>query len=175
MVKSRSGFTIVELLIVIVVIAILAAISIVAYNGIQERARNSQTTSAVSAYIKAINFYEIDEGQHPPVTSCLGVGYECDTGGYTENGGGLNTIHLAPYFDGSVPTPATNLAEYSASREIGGALYAWNSTLYGGAGKGGIGLYHQGNGDCPTIGGLTYRSSTGYSDGSGTFCRYAID
>lgn len=31
---SRSGFTIVELLIVIVVIAILAAISIVAYNGI---------------------------------------------------------------------------------------------------------------------------------------------
>ncbi|MCA9336234.1 prepilin-type N-terminal cleavage/methylation domain-containing protein, partial [Candidatus Saccharibacteria bacterium] len=36
-----SGFTIVELLIVIVVLAILAAITIVAYNGIQQRSRDS--------------------------------------------------------------------------------------------------------------------------------------
>ncbi len=35
----RGGFTLVELLIVIVVIAILAAISVVAYNGIQQRSR----------------------------------------------------------------------------------------------------------------------------------------
>lgn len=41
MFKSKSGFTIVELLIVIVVIGTLAAISIVAYNGIQDRARNT--------------------------------------------------------------------------------------------------------------------------------------
>lgn len=37
--QSQSGFTIVELLIVIVVIAILAAITLVAYNGIQQSAR----------------------------------------------------------------------------------------------------------------------------------------
>jgi prepilin-type N-terminal cleavage/methylation domain-containing protein len=34
----RQGFTIVELLIVVIVIAILAAITIVAYNGITNRA-----------------------------------------------------------------------------------------------------------------------------------------
>jgi prepilin-type N-terminal cleavage/methylation domain-containing protein len=42
---SQPGFTIVELLIVIVIIGILAAITIVAYNGIQQRAK----TSAVMA------------------------------------------------------------------------------------------------------------------------------
>ena len=36
--RNLRGFTIVELLIVIVIIAILAAITIVAYNGIQQLA-----------------------------------------------------------------------------------------------------------------------------------------
>lgn len=45
--KTTSGFTIVELLIVIVVIAILATISIVAYQGIQQRAKTAAYTSAV--------------------------------------------------------------------------------------------------------------------------------
>ena len=52
MIRSR-GFTIVELLIVIVVIAILAAITIVAYTGIQERARVSGFTDAVRKVEKA--------------------------------------------------------------------------------------------------------------------------
>ena len=43
--NKQSGFTIVELLIVVVVIAILAVITIVSYNGIQERARISGAQS----------------------------------------------------------------------------------------------------------------------------------
>lgn len=49
--KTR-GFTIVELLIVIVVIAILAAITIVAYNGIQNRAKASAAQAASNTMIK---------------------------------------------------------------------------------------------------------------------------
>lgn len=45
--SQRDGFTIVELLIVIVVIAILAAITIVAYNGITNRARATAVVSAL--------------------------------------------------------------------------------------------------------------------------------
>ena len=63
LVKSQRGFTIVELLIVIVVIAILAAISIVAYNGIQERGRDSNRLSDAKSIEKAIRIYLIKEGR----------------------------------------------------------------------------------------------------------------
>lgn len=61
--KSMSGFTIVELLIVIVVIAILAAITIVAYNGIQTRASNTKRDADVTTYYKAILAARINTGK----------------------------------------------------------------------------------------------------------------
>lgn len=51
---KQSGFTIVELLIVIVVIAILAAIVVVAYNGVQSRARDSKIQNDIAQIQKAI-------------------------------------------------------------------------------------------------------------------------
>jgi len=47
--KDSAGFTIVELLIVIVVIGILAAITIVSFNGVQTRAREAQMKSDLSS------------------------------------------------------------------------------------------------------------------------------
>lgn len=62
----RSGFTIVELLIVIVVIGILAAIMIVAYNGIQNRATDATNLSNANVITKAIAAYKIDHNDLPP-------------------------------------------------------------------------------------------------------------
>ncbi len=70
--QRQYGFTIVELLIVIVVIAILAAISIVAYNGVQQRAKNAQTVSATEKWIKILKLYYVDRGVYPTVSSCFG-------------------------------------------------------------------------------------------------------
>lgn len=64
MVSSKNkvkGFTLVELLIVIVVIAILAAISIVAYNGITQRARDTQRATDAGNLAKAIVNYNADK------------------------------------------------------------------------------------------------------------------
>ena len=63
--KSQKGFTIVELLIVIVVIAILAAISIVAYTGVQNNARLTQYQADAKTVIDAANAYNAEHGTFP--------------------------------------------------------------------------------------------------------------
>ncbi len=77
MIASRHrGFTIVELLIVVVVIAILASISIVAYTGIQDRAYLAKAASIVDGYSKIAEMYRIDNGSYYPVNgayACLGA------------------------------------------------------------------------------------------------------
>lgn len=62
---KQTGFTIVELLIVIVVIGILAAITIVAYNGIQQRAKVATVSTDLSGATKLLALYEVDVGQYP--------------------------------------------------------------------------------------------------------------
>lgn len=56
--NNTSGFTIVELLIVIVIVAILAAISIMAYTGIQDRAYNTAVESDLNGIAKKLEVYK---------------------------------------------------------------------------------------------------------------------
>ena len=71
--KAR-GFTIVELLIVIVVIAILAAISIVAYTGIQNRAIESAVMSDFRTIGSKLQAYSVtDGGEKYPTAGTTGT------------------------------------------------------------------------------------------------------
>ncbi len=71
--KEQKAFTIVELLIVIVVVGILAAVTIVAYNGIQQRARVSAASSALTQSAKKLAAYLVDNSVYPADLASLNI------------------------------------------------------------------------------------------------------
>ncbi len=85
--KSQPGFTIVELLIVVVVIAILAAITIVSYNGIQERARNSKILSDINQVHKLVELHYAEFGEYPKT----GAAMDTANLGYADSNCAYNT------------------------------------------------------------------------------------
>ena len=67
--QKQTGFTIVELLIVIVVIGILAAIAIVAYNGVQNRANDTAVQSDIRQLASKVMEQHALTGDYPIATS----------------------------------------------------------------------------------------------------------
>jgi type II secretion system protein G len=66
---SSRGFTIVELLIVIVVIGILAAITIVAYNGVQNRAKAASVQADLRSLNQQMELFRVQNDAYPTVAT----------------------------------------------------------------------------------------------------------
>ncbi len=81
--QTKSGFTIVELLIVIVIIAILATISVVAYNGLQDRARKSSQAAAATQIERQIMTSALQRGGESISISGTLLAYQDGTGSAT--------------------------------------------------------------------------------------------
>ena len=76
--EKQKGFTIVELLIVVVVIAILAAITIVSYRGVQNQSYDSIVRSDLTTFSKQIENVKTDSpsNRYPDtLTSAMGFGF----------------------------------------------------------------------------------------------------
>jgi prepilin-type N-terminal cleavage/methylation domain-containing protein len=118
--RRERGFTIVELLIVIVVIAILAAITIVAYNGIQTRARDTQRVADMNSIVKALELYKAQNGQYPAAVGNSAGGWEIssNTNGNWPflknlvNAGIVNSIPVDPVNTGDMATPGSKIYAY---------------------------------------------------------------
>lgn len=102
---TQRGFTIVELLIVIIVIAILAAIVIVAYNGIQTKAQQSKIQTDVRSIVNALRIARENKQQvSGQITGSYSTGGACWT---KPDGTDLSTL----------PSTDTCIAQYNTSMQ----------------------------------------------------------
>ena len=67
--RRESGFTIIELLIVIIVIGILATLVITTFSGIQRNARNRQRESDINSVRSQLEFYYGQNGVYPTLAN----------------------------------------------------------------------------------------------------------
>jgi general secretion pathway protein G len=108
--KQQSGFTIVELLIVIVVIGILAAITIVAFNGVQDRTKVTKSQSDLKSIQKLLELYYVDNGAYPhTIVSGTRTWFFQSTSGNNFIPG------LVPTYAPTLPTPTAGTYIYQSS------------------------------------------------------------
>jgi prepilin-type N-terminal cleavage/methylation domain-containing protein len=120
--NTRRGFTIVELLIVIVVIAVLASIVIVAYNNVQARASFSKEQGDLKNITKALGLYYVDHESYPNTTSQSG----CTNNwcGWDQATGDAFITGLSPQYTARLPQmPAANVANDSYLYRSDGVNY----------------------------------------------------
>ena len=87
--RKQTGFTIVELLIVIVIIGILAAITIVAYNGIQNRGNDATVQSDLRQTYSKIQAHIVLNDAYPTTWPEINSVFVTTRKAY---GGGLNSL-----------------------------------------------------------------------------------
>lgn len=99
---SRLGFTVVELIVVIVCIGILASITVIAYNGAQAKARDAARTDSIVKIKDALELYYAKNGRYPSATASPGASdWEASTdtpGSFLEQlyGYGVNESTIDP-------------------------------------------------------------------------------
>ncbi|MDB5186864.1 MAG: Type secretion system protein [Candidatus Saccharibacteria bacterium] len=121
--QTQKGFTIVELLIVIVVIGILAAITIVAFNGVQDRSNDARRQSDIKNVHTIVEKYAADNGSYPS-TGGLSIVRSDDNcfAGTSQADWVPNVVETLPQ---SVPNPSKG-----RSGQGGCYLYSSDGTSY---------------------------------------------
>ncbi|QHN42578.1 prepilin-type N-terminal cleavage/methylation domain-containing protein [Candidatus Mycosynbacter amalyticus] len=96
--QKLAGFTLVEILVVVMMIALLVTIGIVAWRGVDDRAFNSQVVHAMTSYRDAFALYASQEKQYPAVPQ---------SGSYCLHFGGLTGAEVNSRWGTSRPTSIT--------------------------------------------------------------------
>lgn len=123
--QDERGFTIVELLIVIVVIGILAAITIVSYTGISAKANSNTAKANAQSAVQVVEAYAQDNnGAYPSLVNLTGyAGTTRLPSGLTVQSGTL----AATGFSGG--TPVTTSVLYVPKSTTGACIAYWDSSI----------------------------------------------
>ena len=69
--NARGGFTLIEVLLVVAILGILAAIVVVNVSGRREEAMIQATRASISGVCAALSLYEVDTGKYPSSLQAL--------------------------------------------------------------------------------------------------------
>lgn len=118
--SEQKGFTIVELLIVIVVIAILAAITIVAFTGVQARANDAAVQSDLGTIARKLKTFYAEDSRYPTLASELNtLGLKVTTNAYGNHYyNGVSYYNLVYCWPNSGPVTSFALVARSASGKV---------------------------------------------------------
>ena len=116
--KAKSGFTLVEILIVVVILGILAAIVIPQFSDASTEAKYSSLASNLQMLRAQIELYKIQHNDTPPTLAS----FSAQLTGQTDVNGNAGT-DFGPYMRDIPVEPFTNDATVSAAGATG-----WNYT-----------------------------------------------
>lgn len=113
----HRGFTIVELLIVIVVIAILAAITVVAFNGVQNRGIDASVQSDIKNLATKIKLFYADNAVYPiGLADFNPLGIKVNKSAYDHYYNGTAYYNLVYCYTPSVAPTSFAIIGYSKSK-----------------------------------------------------------
>jgi len=137
MMKSKSGFTLVEILIVVVILGILAAIVIPQFTSASTEAKEAALVSDLQALRSQIELYKIhhnDELPGDPNNSSSNVSFVDAMTSSTNQAGevGATPLHrFGPYMRDIPLNPFNDLTTVEVDGTAGGDDYAWHFTTLG--------------------------------------------
>lgn len=107
--NNKKGFTLVELLVVISIIAILSVIGVVIFTNVQKSARDAKRRGDLKAIVNALEIYRTSNGRYPSL-----AGWFCSDSGPNWISG------LSSYFaSGGVPqSPSKNVSHFFETTNV---------------------------------------------------------